>query len=236
VVGKPSLHCGRDAERLMYATKVEKGHVEGDGSLEMVKALAESQAQPGETPKVCPHTEIGAFDVRCADSFNPRMGEAFSIYSLFPLLQKCPKCPFGQPSIYHPLHFRNPQISITNPSDFPAAFKPVQDSVHRNQKVFRRTCSGVSGSLKGISNFGRGYSLRSTLQKVANSICVAFRGSLKFGCSLGSVSFFGSVASFDNLKQSFHSAFEFFFFLAQLVKLLFGSGSNGLRIHAWRLS
>jgi hypothetical protein len=50
VVSKPRLHCGSYTERLMYANEVEKSHVERDSGLEMVKALAETQAQPGKAP------------------------------------------------------------------------------------------------------------------------------------------------------------------------------------------
>jgi hypothetical protein len=68
VVSKPRLHCGRNAESLMYANEVKESHVDGDGGLEMVKALAESQAQPSEAAEMRPHAQIGTFDVRCADT------------------------------------------------------------------------------------------------------------------------------------------------------------------------
>jgi len=73
VVSKPRLHCGSYTERLMYANEVEKSHIERDSRLEMVKALAESQAQPSEAAKVCPHAQVGAFNVRRADAFNLRV-------------------------------------------------------------------------------------------------------------------------------------------------------------------
>jgi len=57
----------------MYANEVKKRHVERDSGLKMVKALAESQAQPSETAKMRSHAQICAFDMRCADSFNLRV-------------------------------------------------------------------------------------------------------------------------------------------------------------------
>jgi hypothetical protein len=66
VVSKPRLHCGSNAECLMYANEVEKSHVERDGCLEMVKALAETQTQPGKAPQVRPHAQVGTFNVQRA--------------------------------------------------------------------------------------------------------------------------------------------------------------------------
>ena len=57
----------------MYTNEVKERHVEGDSGLEMVKVLAESQAQSSEAAKVCPHAQVGTFDVRCADSFQLRV-------------------------------------------------------------------------------------------------------------------------------------------------------------------
>src|SRR6266478_6957913 len=73
VVSKSRLHCGGYSERLMYTNEVEKGHIERDSSLEMVKALAETQAQPGKAAKVRPHAQVRSFNVRRADAFNRRV-------------------------------------------------------------------------------------------------------------------------------------------------------------------
>ena len=67
------LHSRRDAGRLMYANEVKERHVDGDSGLKIVKALAESQAQPSETAKMRSHAQICALDVRGADSFNLRV-------------------------------------------------------------------------------------------------------------------------------------------------------------------
>lgn len=67
VVCQARLHGGCYAERLMHATEVEKGHVEVNGSGQMLQRLAESKAQPRKAPQVCPNTEIGSLNVGRAD-------------------------------------------------------------------------------------------------------------------------------------------------------------------------
>jgi hypothetical protein len=52
----------------MYANEIEKGHVEGYGGFQMIETLAESKAQARETAQMRPNAQIGAFDVRSADS------------------------------------------------------------------------------------------------------------------------------------------------------------------------
>src|ERR1700728_2172313 len=52
----------------MYTNEVEKRHIERDRGLEMVKALAESKAQPRETSQVCSDAEIRSLNVRRADT------------------------------------------------------------------------------------------------------------------------------------------------------------------------
>lgn len=68
VIGKPGLHSRRSPEPLMYANEIEKGHVEGHGGFQMIETLAESKAQARETAQMRPNAQIGAFDVRGADS------------------------------------------------------------------------------------------------------------------------------------------------------------------------
>jgi hypothetical protein len=52
----------------MYATEVEEGHIEIHGGFEMVNCFAESETQARKAAKMCPHAQVGAFDVRRADA------------------------------------------------------------------------------------------------------------------------------------------------------------------------
>ena len=65
MIRKTCLHTRRDTERLMYAAKIEKGHVEMNGGFQMVQRFTESQAQAREAAQMCPHRQIGSFDVAC---------------------------------------------------------------------------------------------------------------------------------------------------------------------------
>jgi hypothetical protein len=68
VIGKPGLHSRRDTDSLMNTNEIEKGHVQIHGGFQMIETLAESEAQARKTTQVRPNTQVGAFDVRGADS------------------------------------------------------------------------------------------------------------------------------------------------------------------------
>ena len=52
MIGNTRLHSRRNAERLMYAAEVEKGHVEIDGGFQMFQGLAEAETQPREAAQM----------------------------------------------------------------------------------------------------------------------------------------------------------------------------------------
>jgi hypothetical protein len=57
----------------MHAAEVEKGHVQMNRGGQMFERLAETETQSRKAAKVCPHAQIGAFDMASADSFGLRV-------------------------------------------------------------------------------------------------------------------------------------------------------------------
>src|ERR1700683_435443 len=73
MVCNPGLHRGRNTERSMYATEVEKSHIEIHGGAQMVQRLAEPKTQARKASKMRPHAQVGPFDMGSADSFQLRV-------------------------------------------------------------------------------------------------------------------------------------------------------------------
>jgi len=63
VIGDSGLHRPSDAERLVDAAEVEKGHVHMNSGIQMFERFAETKTQPGKAAKVCSHAQIGAFNM-----------------------------------------------------------------------------------------------------------------------------------------------------------------------------
>src|SRR5260370_39934971 len=52
----------------MYAAEVEKDYVQVNGGFQVFQRLAETKTEPRETAQMCPHGQVGAFDVTCRDA------------------------------------------------------------------------------------------------------------------------------------------------------------------------
>jgi hypothetical protein len=58
----------------MYANEVEKGHIERESRLEMVKTLAKSETQPLEAAQMRPYAQVRPLDVLiCSTLGSPLM-------------------------------------------------------------------------------------------------------------------------------------------------------------------
>jgi hypothetical protein len=67
VVADSRLEGGSYSERLMQATQIEKGHVQINRCFQLVKRLAESEAQAREATQMSPSAKVGSLYMAGAD-------------------------------------------------------------------------------------------------------------------------------------------------------------------------